>query len=314
MQAKGKHQSTQQKTGLWQKLRPAASHAAATLPALELAVRHAAQSIHSGRHKQRRAGTGETFWQYREYTDTDRPQDIDWRQSAKGDRVFIRQREWQTTQTALFWCQNDASSAYQSHKDIRTKAHENTFLALTLATLALEAHEQIAPLTAPTRAGRTENALHRLGDSILSAQTQALPQATATDIPRHSTIFLIGDFLASLQELKHALQPLEERAEHIVIVQCLDPAELDFPFEGSVIFKPADNEQNAAQNHIPHTGSIRTAYQARINDHIGSLKALCKQRGWAYVLHRTDQNASQTLLPLIQNLAPQSYNGKAGAS
>ena len=73
---------------------------AAHLPDMQLRAEKAAQSIFNADHNQHKTGTGEKFWQYREYIFGDRPQDIDWRQSAKGDRIYIRQKEWQTT---LHW-------------------------------------------------------------------------------------------------------------------------------------------------------------------------------------------------------------------
>ena len=48
-------------------------------------------------------GMGENFWQFRPYQTGDTVEGIDWRQSAKGDRLYIRETEWSAAQTVWLW-------------------------------------------------------------------------------------------------------------------------------------------------------------------------------------------------------------------
>ena len=75
-------------------LRHTAEVVAATLPPLLVAAQRVAATVTLGSHGRRRAGAGDAFWQFRHYSKDDTPQAIDWRQSAKFDTVFVRDREW----------------------------------------------------------------------------------------------------------------------------------------------------------------------------------------------------------------------------
>ena len=74
-------------------LRAGAEAASAALPALMLSAERLAASLTAGAHGQRRAGTGEDFWQYRPATQGDTARSIDWRRSARSDGQFVRDRE-----------------------------------------------------------------------------------------------------------------------------------------------------------------------------------------------------------------------------
>ena len=144
-----------------------AEDAVAGLPGLVTTAEKAAASILAGGHTQRKPGMGEKFWQFRDYDVADRPQDIDWRQSAKGDRLFVREKEWQTTQTALLWCQRDAGMDYRSDDKLPKKQDAAMVLTLALGLLLSRAGEQIAPLEGSALPGRSELAIQKLGEALL---------------------------------------------------------------------------------------------------------------------------------------------------
>ncbi len=64
------------------------------LPELIVEADHIAQTVAHGIHGRRRAGPGETFWQFRQYQSQDSTTLIDWRRSASSDHLFVREREW----------------------------------------------------------------------------------------------------------------------------------------------------------------------------------------------------------------------------
>ena len=68
-------------------------------PALLAEAERVAAIVAAGVHGRRRAGQGETFWQYRNYQSTDAASRIDWRRSARGDQVFVRDNEWEAANT-----------------------------------------------------------------------------------------------------------------------------------------------------------------------------------------------------------------------
>lgn len=268
-----------------------AEEAAAGLPALKAAAEKAAKSVLTGEHRQRKAGTGERFWQYREYTPGDRIQDIDWRASARGDRLYIRQKEWQTTQTALFWVQNNDAMSFASANNLPSKGEAAATLALALSILMTRNGEQVGLLSGAMRPGRTDNAVQRMGEFLLMPDDQALPDSRGRKIKSGSNLVLIGDFLAPLEKTEQQLAPLLALTENTMIIQVMDPAEIDLPFTGRVIFE--ENEQDA--HHIANVESIREDYKKRIEAHLSSVREMCRRHRCHWLLHVTDTEIRDTL-------------------
>src|SRR5690348_14410584 len=76
---------------------------AARIPRLILEARRVASTVIHGLHGRRRAGSGETFWQYRHFTSGEPAQNIDWRRSARDDHLYVREREWEASHTIWMW-------------------------------------------------------------------------------------------------------------------------------------------------------------------------------------------------------------------
>ncbi len=54
-----------------------------------------------GVHGRRQAGPGETFWQFRPFVSGEPAARVDWRRSARENRAFVREREWEASHIAL---------------------------------------------------------------------------------------------------------------------------------------------------------------------------------------------------------------------
>ena len=84
-------------------LRRRAEDLAAGYPALLAEAERVAAIVAQGVHGRRRPGQGESFWQYRHYQNSDSASHIDWRRSARGDQVYVRENEWEAANTVYFW-------------------------------------------------------------------------------------------------------------------------------------------------------------------------------------------------------------------
>jgi uncharacterized protein (DUF58 family) len=285
-------------------LRSRAEDLAGNLPALQMAAENAVNSILHGNHKQKRAGTGEKFWQFREYMTGDRPQDIDWRQSAKSDRVFIRQKEWQTAQTCYFWCSNSPSMRYAGKNATTSKGDAARILSLALALLLTKAGEHVAAF-GESRAGRSNAALQNLGIALTDStgKPQALPPSDRVKLSRHAHFILAGDFLQPVDSIIEKLEPLSIQSKNVILLQVLDYDEIFLPFDGRCIFQ--DMNTNTAQERIENVSAIRKTYMDRIAQHLQGIENYCTKAGWHYVLYRTDQDITQTLNTLWMILSAQ---------
>jgi uncharacterized protein (DUF58 family) len=272
-------------------LRNRAEEEAAGLEPLLAAARQAAQTVISGEHARRKSGIGEKFWQFRDYHPGDRPQDIDWRQSAKGDRVFVRQKEQQTAQTALFWCADGPGMDYRSDAALPSKREAALVLSLALALLMARAGEKVGMLDGRGNPGRGDAALQALGQNLLERQGAILP-APGGALPRQAQLVLAGDFLEPPESIEAAFDPLSARAESVLVIQILDPAERTLPFSGRVIF---EDMAHGKHHHVMQVSAVRAAYRERMEAHVKAVTALCRRRQWRWLLHETDKPVSKTL-------------------
>lgn len=254
------------------------------LPNLMLKAERAVDNMVSGMRAKRKAGGHEEFWQFREYTATDRPQDIDWRQSAKTQRIFIRQKEWHNAQDNIFWC------ARHSGMNFEVKAAHAKILTLALSILLTRNGENVAFMNG-ARAGRSENALENIGVELLQDdETAFLPKAA--HIAKDVNLVFIGDFLSDIDDIKQSFEKFAGHASHALVIQVLSEKELELPYSGHVVF---EGLSPGAREEVRHVGSIRTQYKDRLNRHIQNLHGLCSDYGWHYGLHHTGLDISETL-------------------
>lgn len=284
-------------------IKAAASDIAQRLPALLLAAERIAATVEQGVHGRRRTGPGEVFWQYRTYSPGDELKRLDWRASAKSDRLYLRQLEWSASQSVYLWCDVSPSMQYASNRDLPAKAERAEILTLALAALLSRAGERVGLLGHPEPPSAGRNIAERLAERLLRTaqkpeEAPSLPPPAA--LPAHAHALLIGDFLSPLDEVREAIGRLAHRGIHGHLLQILDPAEAALPFKGRVRFLGLEQEGDVLMSRAEH---VRDQYLARLETHQEGLKELARHAGWSMTIHITDQSAAGALLSLYQWLA-----------
>ncbi|MCB9982233.1 MAG: DUF58 domain-containing protein [Rhodospirillales bacterium] len=273
-------------------LRPEAERVAAQVPELRArAVKTAFHVLH-GANPRKRAGAGESFWQFREYEPGDMPREIDWRQSAKTDRVFIRQKEQYNAQSCLFWTKRNADMDFKSDTSRFNKKYTSAVLALTLALLHSHGGEMVG-FAGHGRPGHSEKTLKAFEHLLTDEAHDSLP--VSLNIPRHAHFYAISDFLEPVADIRSAFKPLAERTLNGWMVAVLDPAELDLPYDGRILFENMAGESRVM---IDNARDIRSAYQARMRGHLEDLRALAERWGWRFVVHNTAEPLEETALKI----------------
>jgi uncharacterized protein (DUF58 family) len=90
----------------------AALNLAGRMPRLVLEARRVAATLSHGIHGRRRSGIGETFWQFRPFVTGEAAQRVDWRRSARDDRLYVREREWEAAQNVWLWIDRSTFEAW----------------------------------------------------------------------------------------------------------------------------------------------------------------------------------------------------------
>lgn len=266
---------------------------AATLPPLLAAAERVASTVAQGVHGRRRVGMGESFWQFRRYQPGDEVRAIDWRQTAKSRAVFVRELEWEASQSVWLWRDADPSMDYRSRPDLPTKRERSEILLLALASLLNRAGERIALVggDGPPAAGRAN--VGRIALALSSAS--ARPEADR--VPRHAGIVLLGDFLDPLEEIDAEIASLADRGVRGHILQILDPAEATMPFAGRVRFEDFTGREDPVL--VRRVEGVRDAFLARLKARQDGLATLARTAGWTCAVHRTDRPAEAALLSLF---------------
>lgn len=281
-------------------LRRSAEDAAAGLPAMMVEAESVARGLLAGSHARRKAGSGEKFWQFRDYNPMDRPQDIDWRVSGKSDRVYIRQKEQNAARVLCLSVDAGPRMDYASRADLPPKAHAANILALGAALLAARAGEQVTLAGRSLRPGRGDQTLEK----ITLALTESAPDSflPPDSLPPGGYLIALGDFLDPPETVCARIEACGAPPGGALVVQVLDPAETDLPFEGRAIFEdPADGKGPS----IPNVEGVREAYRRRVAAHIEALADLCRHRHWHTVFHRTDTPVRETLHTIWQTVGPE---------
>lgn len=289
-----------------------AEELADALPPLLVEAERIAATVTSGIHGRRRVGPGESFWQFRRYQPGDSAAQVDWRQSARTDRLYVREHEWEAAETVWLWRDASPSMDYRSARGLPTKLDRATVIALAIATVLARAGERIAPLggSLPPATGRA--ALRRLADSYARPDEAAASLPPAPALPRYARAVLVSDFLTDPDEIARYLHQSAAQAVRGHLVQVLDPAEEDLPFTGRTEFEGLEENDRLT---FGRAESVRGAYRRKLDDHRAALRTAARRFGWTFTAHRTDRSPQTAVLAVYAALsgAPEYAAGAGGA-
>jgi len=272
---------------------------AAAFPPLLVAADRVASTVAQGVHSRRRVGQGETFWQYRRFAFGDSPSDIDWRRSARSDRLYVRQTEWEAAQSVWLWPDLTASMRYTSRRELPEKQDRAAVLALALASLLTRGGERIALLDRPEVPATGRAVLDRVAMSVMHAM-DAAPESydvpTVPALPRYDTVVLISDFLVDEEVLLAFLRDMAARGVRGHLLQVLDPSEAQLPFRGRTRFRGLETEGELL---VGRAESLHAGYAARLDSLQTSLATFARRAGWSFRVHHTDATPEPALLSLF---------------
>ena len=286
-------------------LQSQAGDIASKLPDLLAQAQQAANTLTHGLHGRRKAGPGETFWQYRPYMQGDAASTIDWRKSGRSHNLFIRDNEWEAAQTLWFWV--DMSKAMQLHSSLagQTKAERALILSFALGFLLAGAGEMIGVYGSGQPPGHTKRAVTAMAQYFF--EHAAAPGNEHLHLPRpantakaFSEAIFMSDFLADIDEIQSAFCAIAATGVNGHLVQILDPAEETLPFSGRVEFTDPAGGTSLT---IARAENVKERYRQRLQTHREALKALARRLGWSFTTHHTDRPPGHALLALNSILA-----------
>ena len=274
-------------------LRAGAEGLAQALPPLLAAARDLAGTVILGEHGRRRPGLGDTFWQYRQAHAGDDARAVDWRRSARSDQTFVQDKEWQIAQTVLFWVDQSAAMTFASDRNLPTKAARARLLAMALAILLARGGERVglSGLRLPPQRGQAH--LPRMADLLSQDEGQDYGAPDTQGMLPHAHAVFLSDFLGDLAAVESALAQAADRGVTGALIQILDPAEEEFPFDGRTIF---ESMGGTLRHETLRAGELRARYLDRLAERKDRLAGMARAAGWHWTTHHTGQGAQSALL------------------
>ncbi|MDB5485959.1 MAG: hypothetical protein JWR73_3154 [Tardiphaga sp.] len=269
-----------------------------SLPRLVLEARRIAANVIHGLHGRRRAGAGESFWQYRRFVSGEPSQNVDWRRSARDDHLYVREQEWEAAHTVWLWPDRSASMAFASKGARDSKLERALIVTFALAELLVAGGERVGVpgLMNPTA---SRGVIDKMAQAMLheSAARASLPPSFVPSAL--AEIVVLSDFWSPIPEISSTLAGLSASGAHGTLVQVVDPAEETFPYSGRTEFVE------------PESGEVVTAgraerwaadYVNRVAAHREAIRAETSKLGWMFSTHTTSRSAAELLLFLHSGL------------
>jgi uncharacterized protein (DUF58 family) len=285
------------------RLKPAlkgeAQELARIVPRLALEARQVSAQVALGIHGRRRAGPGETFWQFRPFTSGEPADRIDWRRSARDDRLYVREREWETASTYWIWIDCSPSMGFVSSLSNAAKRDRAIVLGLAMADLLVRGGERVGLLgLTPPIVSRT--IIQRLSETLVLSGEALNAEMPSGAIPGpRDRVLLFGDFIVDAEDFARNLQVLTSRGAAGACIEVRDPVETLFPFSGETEFI---GPEDGGRWTVGDANTVAAGYKQRIAAHGDQLRASCTNRGWTYLSHRTDNSAAEGLLAVAMLL------------
>ena len=265
---------------------------AASLPRLVLEARRIAANVFHGLHGRRRAGSGETFWQYRRFVSGEPAQRVDWRRSARDDHLYVREQEWEAAHTVWLWPDRSPSMAFASRGVRDSKLERTLIVTFALAELLVAGGERVGipGLMNPTA---SRSVIDKIAQAILhdDAPRPSLPPSFVPSAL--AEIVVLSDFWSPISEIRTMLVGLSGSGAHGTLVQIVDPAEESFPYSGRIEFvEPEGGDVITAGRAEKWAGD----YVARVALHRDEIRSETNKLDWLFSTHTTSRSAAELLL------------------
>jgi uncharacterized protein (DUF58 family) len=264
-------------------------------------------SMFAGRHATVLRGTSVVFADHREYRPGDDPRTLDIRAYARTDRPVVRRFEHEGQVVGMVVLDASGSMDYASSPDLPTKhAHAATLLS-GLAFLLARHGDRVGALRIDD-ALRDElapsarmDSLDRLVDALAVDVTQGRAtklaealEATRLRLPRRALVFIATDAL-DYEPLERTLEHLRADGHYVTLLQVVDPAELELPFDGGSVFIGLEGDGEI----IADADALRERYVEAARAWVERVRTQCHLEGVTHVLARTDDPPEHVLATLL---------------
>jgi uncharacterized protein (DUF58 family) len=274
----------------------------ASLQGLDLQARLVVEGYVAGLHKSPYHGFSVEFAEHREYVPGDDIRHVDWKVWSKTDKYYLKQYEEETNLLTYLLLDTSESMGYASSGNV-TKLQYAQFIAAALAYMVLQQQDSVGMVTFDEKVERylrpsgqpshLKEIFHLMDVSPAGEKSDmgAIFHDLAERFKKRGIIVILSDLFDDPARILAGLRHFRHRRYEVVVFHVLDPAELDFPFRQTTLFKGLEGLPEILTE--PH--ALRRAYQSEIQAFVSEMRKGCQMVDMDYVLLRTDQDLDKAL-------------------
>ena len=275
----------------------------AKIDSLELLARTVVEGFINGLHRSPNLGASMDFAEHRAYMPGDDLRRIDWRLFGRSDRYFVKEFEADTNANLLLLLDVSASMGYGSAGV--SKLQYAKFLASCLGYFSSRQRDRVGLVTfangivnyVPPAAKHLPIVLQTIARAAAEGQgsLDAALRQIAEHARRRQIVVIISDLYDEPESVVRAVARLRNRGNDLIVLQVLDPAELDLPFDDAANVE--DMESGEASPVVPSL--LRDQYRTLIQEHTATLARLMREERIDYALFNTAQPLDHALFAYL---------------
>lgn len=279
----------------------------AKLQGLELRARSIVEGYVSGVHRSPFHGFSIEFAEHREYSPGDDLRFVDWKVFGKTDKIYLKQYEEETNLVSYLLLDTSESMRYQSEGTPLSKLEYAQCVAAALSYLVLQQQDSVGLATFDSEVrslvrpssnpSHFKQLVHVMEHAEPQRKTRTGPifHDLAERLKRRGLVLILSDLFDDVQSMLAGLKHFRHRRHDVIVFHVLDPAELDFPFRQTTLFRGMEQLPDVLTD--PH--ALRQAYLAEFGKFLQAVRKGCRGQRVDYVLLRTDQSLEVALSSYI---------------
>ncbi len=275
----------------------------AKLKSLQLRARHIVEGYVSGLHRSPFHGFSIEFAEHREYTPGDDLRYMDWKVYGRSDKFYLKQYEDETNLICYLVLDVSESMTYKGPDSPLSKLEYAQCLAASLAWLVLHQQDaaglvtfdtqlraQVRPSSSPPHLQQLMHVMQQ-ASSVAKTSTGPIFHELAERFRKRGVVIVLSDLFDDVASMMAGLKHFRYRRHDVILLHILDPAELDFPFSRTTLFKGMEQFPEV----LADPRSIRKAYLREFGRYLAEVKQGCQRQGLDYRQVRTDQSLDLVL-------------------
>mgnify|MGYP005835475417 CR=1 FL=1 len=269
----------------------------ARLEGLALRARRIVEGYISGVHRSPFHGFSIEFAEHREYAPGDDLRYLDWKVFGRTDKFYLKQFEDETNLVCTLLLDTSESMAYQGPGAAMSKLQYAQCAAAALAYLVLQQQDAVGLATFDHKIRAlvrpSSNPSHF--QDLLRVMEEAVPQhktaagavlhELAERLKKRGIVVVLSDLFDHVDSLVTGLKHFRHRRHEVIVFHVLDPAEMDFPFQRTTLFRGLEQLPEV----LVEPQAIRRAYLRQFGDYLRRIQQGCRMHQIDYVLMRTDR-------------------------